>query len=124
MCSARCCGVALWALTVSNNGHVPNVLRIVHETTDLALQSVSHAESSCPSSLAQCGATSVLWACVGVCATYLLDREAVILSATCFWVASHAQNKALELCRGDSRERQTYLTMMAVLVLSSFTKIQ
>jgi hypothetical protein len=26
---------------VGNDGHVPNVLRVVHETTDLAAQSVS-----------------------------------------------------------------------------------
>ncbi len=35
------CGVSTRVLTVGNDGHVPNVLRVVHETTDLAAQSVS-----------------------------------------------------------------------------------
>jgi hypothetical protein len=38
---ASCCGgVPSRALTVGNDGHVPNVLRVVHETTDLAMLSV------------------------------------------------------------------------------------
>ena len=43
MCLATHCGVLSRALTVSNNGHVPNVLRIVHETTDLEALSVCNS---------------------------------------------------------------------------------
>jgi hypothetical protein len=42
VCFAIYCGVALGALTVGNDGHVPNVLRVVHETTDLSARSVFH----------------------------------------------------------------------------------
>lgn len=63
MCLATHCGVLLWALTVSNNGHVPNVLRIVHETTDLEALSVMQflrltlllLSSSLPPIGARCG---------------------------------------------------------------------
>ena len=43
MYDAMSSGVALQALTVGNDGHVPNVLRIVHETTDLEPLSVCHS---------------------------------------------------------------------------------
>jgi hypothetical protein len=69
---AICCGVPLGTLTVGNDGHVPNVLRVVHETTDLSAQSVFQP-SFLP--MSTCGA--------GPCvrATYLLDGEAAMLLA-------------------------------------------
>ena len=60
---------------MGNNGHVPNVLRVVHETTDLAAQSVFHPT--------HCHASQYRRAMRGRCVrtTYLLDREAVMLLA-------------------------------------------
>jgi len=58
---------------VSNDGHVPNVLRVVHETTDLVAQSVSISLMLPRISTGDAGV------CVRV--TYLLYREAVLLLA-------------------------------------------
>lgn len=60
---------------MSNNGHVPNVLRVVHEITDLAAQSVFHAAHCHANIVVRCGEA------LCVRATYLLDREAVMLLA-------------------------------------------
>lgn len=64
-----------WALTVSNDGHVTDVLGVIHETTDLSAQSVSIR----PANIAK----TAVWCRRCVRSTYLLDREAGILLALC-----------------------------------------
>jgi hypothetical protein len=99
---------------VGNDGHVPNVLRVVHETTDLSAQSVS--QPSFPP-MSTCGA--------GPCVrgTYLLDGEAVILLVR-YSFNPQTQAEVRESSKSEGEAAATYLTMLAVVLLSSFTKIQ
>jgi hypothetical protein len=62
-------------LTVGNDGHVTDVRRVVHETTDLDALLVSHVAVF---------SNIVAWCGVGVRATYLLGGEAGDMLASCF----------------------------------------
>jgi hypothetical protein len=76
ICFPNHSGGFVWALTVGNDGHVTDVRRVVHETTDLMAQLASFP-SSLLANIVGCGGRCVR-------GTYLLDCEAGTLLASMF----------------------------------------